>query len=882
MAGDATTNPAATALVMSSARQQATGNNDECASAALETLRSRIDFELDDFQQRAIGALGQGSNVIVSAPTGSGKTLVAEYAIDLARARRQRLFYTAPIKALSNQKFNDLCEEYGSDAVGLLTGDHSIRPDAPVVIMTTEVLRNMIYTGSPQLDDLFAVVLDEVHFLQDPYRGPVWEEIIIHLDREVRLVCLSATVSNAGELGEWVTTLRGTTAVVTEARRPVDLEQLVMFRSRSDERVHLKEISRLRPANDRGRGPDGDRRAGEWSTPSRLAVISELEKRSLLPAIVFIFSRNGCDEAAESARRAGVSLTSPTEQTRIDEILDERLTHLDPTDLVVLGAQRFRERLRNGVAAHHAGMVPTFKEVVETCFAEGLIKVVFATETLAVGINMPARSVVIERLSRFTGEHHRVLSPGEFTQLTGRAGRRGIDLLGSAVVLWNRFVQHEQLVELATSTSFELRSVFAPTFNMAVNLVRTYAEDRARELLAMSFAQFQAERLIVETEAELREAQTRREALRSQAVSPFGDLGDYRRLSAGSGRGPIEGALNRLRLGDVIEVRFGRDRQRAAVISTGHRRSGIRIGTVDADARFRPLTADDLSEAPVPLGSIRLPTHRNPRDRQYRREVAARLRRTRVRRGHRATSEGRPQHPVERDPQLKQRLRALHRLERLDLRIAELDQHRSHHRGLLQQFDSILDLLEVRGYVDRSDWSLTEAGELLASIFHELDLLITETVRGGLLDGASPAEVALLASAFVYEPRSSDGEPVIWSPSSAISERLAAITELSEALNQDQRRLGLNQHRSPNAGFGAIAYAWVSGEALIDVVGDDEITGGDFVRTMKMLVDLLGQLARSAPLAETRRACAQAARLAARDVVTESSFTTVEPLPEER
>ncbi len=867
---------------MSFAPQQVADGNGDTPAAALTALRSRIEFDLDDFQHRAIGALGHGSNVIVSAPTGSGKTMVAEYAIELARARGQRLFYTAPIKALSNQKFNDLCDEYGADAIGLLTGDHAIRPDAPVVIMTTEVLRNMIYTGSHQLDDLFAVVLDEVHFLQDPYRGPVWEEIIIHLDREVQLVCLSATVSNADELGEWVTTLRGPTTVVTENRRPVDLEQFVMFRSRADERVRLKEIATLKRSSDRGRDADARRAVGEWSTPNRLAVITELERRSLLPAIVFIFSRNGCDEAAEAARRAGVSLTSTTEQHRIDAILDERLAHLDPTDLVVLGAQRFRERLRNGVAAHHAGMVPTFKEVVETCFAQGLIKVVFATETLAVGINMPARSVVIERLSRFTGEHHRVLSPGEFTQLTGRAGRRGIDTLGTAVVLWNRFVQVEQLVELATSTSFELRSVFAPTYNMAVNLVRTYSEDRARELLAMSFAQFQAERLIVETEAELREARRRRDALRPQTISPFGDLRDYRRLSTGGGRGPIEGALNRLKLGDVIEVRFGRDRQSAAVISTGHRRSGIRVGIVDTDARFRALTADDFSEVPAPLGHIRLPSHRNPRDRQYRREVAARLRRTRIRRGHRATSDGRPRHGVERDPQLKQRLRALQRLERLDTRIAELDQHRSHHRGLVQQFDAILDLLETRGYVNRADWSLTEAGELLASIFHELDLLVAETVRSGLLDGATPAEVALLASCFVYEPRSSDDEPVVWSPSAAISERLAGIIELSEQLNSEQRRLSLNEHRSPNAGFGAIAYAWVSGEALIDVVGDDEITGGDFVRTMKMLVDLLGQLARSSPLAETRRSCAEAARLAARDVVTDSSFNTVDPPSEDR
>ena len=857
--------------------QRPSPNGADSAAVALTALTARLDFELDEFQREAFEAIGHGSNVIVSAPTGSGKTLVAEYALELAIARGERLFYTAPIKALSNQKFNDLSAEYGSETIGLLTGDHSIRPDAPVVVMTTEVLRNMIYTGSRQLDDLFAVVLDEVHFLQDPYRGPVWEEIIIHLDRRVQLVCLSATVSNADELGAWVTTLRGATAVITESRRPVELEQLLMVQSRRDERIHLEDISGLERSSGHDRAPRDKHRTADWSTPSRLSTIAELKARSLLPAIVFIFSRNGCDEAAETARRAGVRLTSAAERRRIDQILDERLAHLDPTDLVVLGAERFRERLRNGVAAHHAGLVPTFKEVVETCFAEGLIKVVFATETLAVGINMPARTVVIERLSRFTGEHHRVLSPGEFTQLTGRAGRRGIDTRGSAVVLWNRFIVLDQLVELATSTSFQLRSVFAPTFNMAVNLVRTYDEDRARELLAMSFAQFQAERLVVETEAELRDAHRRREELRPQTISPYGDLLDYRTKTTPKARGPIEEALNRLKLGDVIETRFGRDRQTAAVISTGHRRSGMRIGTVDADGRHRTLTSEDLREVPAVVGRIRLPSNRNARDRQFRRDIAARLRRTRLRRGTRIAGtggggRGGGKHPVERDPQLRQRLRALRRVERLDVRIAELEHHRSHHRGLLEQFDAVLGVLSDRGYLDRTQWALTESGDLLASIFHELDLLVAETVRAGLLDGISPAEVAMLVSCFVYEPRTVEPDTMMWSPSAMITDRLASIASLCDDLNADQRRRGLNGHRSPNAGFGAIAYAWVSGESLIDVVGDDEITGGDFVRTMKMLVDLLGQLARSAPQAETRRACAQAAQLAARDVVTETSL----------
>jgi len=478
-------------------------------------LVGRYGFNLDGFQVAALDAWDRGESVLVAAPTGSGKTVVAEYAIDVALRGGRRAFYTAPIKALSNQKYHDLADRLGADRVGLLTGDNAINGDAEVVVMTTEVLRNMIYAHSRSLDDLDVVVLDEVHFLQDAYRGPVWEEVIIHLPAHVRLVCLSATVSNAREFAAWVSTVRGPTAAIVEDRRPVTLDNLYMIGDRTHDRLHvLPTLVNGRPNQDAVR-IDGEaarpKRGGgrttksrrKLYTPWRIDVIEYLEQRSMLPAIFFIFSRNQCNEAAGAVLDAGFHLTSAEERQRIQIIAEQRLDMLDDDDLDVLGYARFISQLLAGVAAHHAGMVTPFKEVVEACFAEGLVKVVFATETLAVGINMPAKTVVIDKLTKFTGDHHSFLSPGEYTQLTGRAGRRGLDEQGYAIVLWSPFVPFEQVALLASSRTFHLNSAFRPTYNMAANLVRTYTREQAHHLLNLSFAQYQGDRELVTLEARL-------------------------------------------------------------------------------------------------------------------------------------------------------------------------------------------------------------------------------------------------------------------------------------------------------------------------------------------------------------------------------------------
>jgi len=467
------------------------------ASAGAAFLAAQS-IDPDRFQVDSVAAIDRDESVVVTAPTGAGKTLIAEAAIARALDSGRRGFYTTPIKALSNQKFGDLIQAYGAERVGLLTGDNSINGDAPIVVMTTEVLRNMIYAGSGALNHLGVVILDEVHYLQDPYRGSVWEEVIIHLPREVQLISLSATIANPGEFTGWVESRRGPTALVVEERRPVPLESTYLV----SDRYHNYAMQRYPIfAPDGGRAnkrvvnmlKKGRGKRPRFSTPRRVEVAEHLQAEGLLPAIYFIFSRAGCDAAAKTVSGSGLSLTGDEEREKIREIATGRTAHLPDEDLDVLGFTSWLAMLETGVAAHHAGMIPAFKETVEELFAAGLIMLVFATETLALGINMPAKAVVLEELSKFNGESHEILRAGDYTQLTGRAGRRGIDERGTAVVLYSRYVPFSTVVDVAGAGSHPLVSSFNPSYNMVVNLVGNYDRRIAEELLQASFAQYRAE-----------------------------------------------------------------------------------------------------------------------------------------------------------------------------------------------------------------------------------------------------------------------------------------------------------------------------------------------------------------------------------------------------
>lgn len=846
-------------------------------------------FPLDDFQIQALDVLDDGRSVLVAAPTGSGKTVVAEYGIAAALADGCRAFYTAPIKALSNQKYLDLCRIHGAAQVGLLTGDNSINGDAPVVVMTTEVLRNMIYAQSRALDRLALVVLDEVHFLQDTYRGPVWEEVIIHLPDTVRLVCLSATVSNAQEVAQWISTVRGPTKAVVETRRPVELEATFLVEDRATDQLQMLPViidGQPNPAGLRldavgsrpvtGRKSRGGTRR-RLATPSRLDVLDHLHAEGLLPAIYFIFSRNQCDEAARSALTGGLRFTNLAERERIGDIVAERLAGLDAADLAVLGDAQFIAQLEAGIGVHHAGMVPAFKEAVERCFAEGLVKVVFATETLAVGINMPARSVVIDKLTKYTGDHHALLTPAEITQLTGRAGRRGIDHEGTAVVLWSPFVSFERVAGLISSRSFRLTSAFRPTYNMAVNLVRTCTRVEAHRLLDLSFAQFQADRDVVEVQARIERLTANLQGLRDEATSPYGDIQDYRRrrgLLKDTGprrdngvRADVEQSLSQLRPGDVVELEHPRHGGRALVLTTAHRTDGVRVTLLTPKRQIVNLMAVDLQAPLWTLGHVDLPQPYAPHRPQFQVEAARRLARARLRTvRRRAFTEDAARHPVEDDPDLPDRLQAAQRADKIERELRELRRRSAgQERTVARRFDDVVALLDRWGHV--SDWALTDAGSVLARTFHECDLLVAEAVTRGLLDGLDAASTAALASVFVYEHRSADTPPPPWFPSNKVKRRWHDIEALSASLASDEERSGLTVHRAPDPTFVAVAYAWASGDGFAELVAEEDMTGGDFVRTMRQLIDLLRQLALVAPHTVTQDTCGAAADLLRRGVV---------------
>ena len=827
--------------------------------------------------------------------------MVAEHAVGLALEGGGRCFYTAPIKALSNQKYNDLRAVLGDGTVGLLTGDHSIDGDAPVVVMTTEVLRNMVYSRSSALRGLRWVVLDEVHFLSDAYRGPVWEEVLIHTPAGVGFVCLSATVSNAAELGEWIEALRGPTDTVVEHRRPIELEPLLMVGDRSSEREHLVPLLVNGRPNPEGHRFDVDRSAlsrhgprgrprSRFSTPRRVETIERLAQDRLLPTIYFIFSRNGCDEAAGRYLDGGARLTDGPERARILEIAERRTAALRDEDLDVLGYDRWLATLQHGVAAHHAGMIPAFREAVEGCFVEGLLKAVFATETLALGINMPARSVVIERLSKFNGESHEFLNPGQFTQLTGRAGRRGIDDHGAAVVLWSPFASFEQVANLAASREFPLASSFRPTYNMTANLVERYDEHEAHDVLSRSFAQFQADRAVVRLRSRRDRLAAELEEMRAGEgtteqvfdVAGYAELKEAaRRARRSSDRPAIERSLERLAPGDVVERVGPRGPRLLVVLSVSHRRGrAVKVRATGTSAHAVDLDAANAGEPLVALAHLDLPVPYQPRDPAYRREAAALLKRVNPKQLRRPPRRDRST-PAEEDPRVALRSHPLHHhpdrdqllaghrsTTRLERELADLDRQVGRRgSGLVRQFDGVLAVLGDTGHVE--GWSLTPSGRRLRRIYHECDLLISLALERGLFDGLTPAGVAAFASCCTHEHRSSEPPPPPTYPDPQLRRRVDSLSQLWSELVVLEKRHRVPATREPEPGFAAAAWLWAEGRELEGIL-DEDLTGGDFVRNARQLIDLLRQLAEVAEEPATRDAARAAAEALLRGVVTSS------------
>jgi ATP-dependent RNA helicase HelY len=909
--------------------------------AAFEAL---YDFDFDDYQLEACRALADGHGVLLAAPTGSGKTVVGEFAVHLALASGRKCFYTTPIKALSNQKYGDLVRRYGAAKVGLLTGDNSINGEAPAVVMTTEVLRNMLYAGSPTLAGLGHVVLDEVHYLADRFRGAVWEEVIIHLPESVALTALSATVSNAEEFGDWLASVRGGTKVIVDEHRPVPLWQHMMVgtrlydlfaghdalesperagsgRSRPQVNPELIRIAHRQQATqrvDRERGPRGGRRsrgsrgtdhrpgrrAGSvprFAAPHRPEAIARLDRMGLLPAITFIFSRAGCDAAVQQCLAVDLKLTTPEEAAEIAAIAARRTADIPSEDLPVLGYDEWLAGLLRGIAAHHAGLLPAFKEVVEELFAAGLIRAVFATETLALGINMPARTVLIERLDKWNGETHADLTAGEYTQLTGRAGRRGIDVEGHAVVLWRPGIDPVAVAGLAGTRTYPLNSSFQPSYNMAVNLVGQVGRERASRLLESSFAQFQADRAVVGL---ARQAARLRDSVAGLAAScERGDFGEYARLRvelsrrerdqskdrSAARRSEVVSSLARLGRGDVVVVRGGRRAGTAVVLEPAADAAAPVLSILNEHRQIRRLSAVECADPVEAVDRITIPGRFNPRSPQHRKDLAAtmrnklagtsgrQLRRSAPRGGsgdaEAAITELRRrlrEHPCHGCPdeqaharQAEKYLRMERELEALDRRIAG----RAH--VVARTFDRVCALLEELAYTEGD--KVTGDGRMLAGIYSELDLLSAECLRRGVWDSLDEAELAACVSALTYEPRRAEDAELPRLPSGRAATALGAMTRLWGELDGIEKKHKLSFLRPPDAGFAARAHAWASGEPLEQLL-DDDMTPGDFVRAVKQLIDLLDQIREAASdtdLATTARSAIAALR---RGVVAYSSI----------
>ncbi|WP_166872315.1 MULTISPECIES: DEAD/DEAH box helicase [unclassified Salinibacterium] len=793
----------------------------------LEAFRAQQKFDLDPFQLAACGTLEEGRSVLVAAPTGAGKTIVAEFAVFLAMFQpAAKVFYTTPMKALSNQKFNELVAEYGASQVGLLTGDTNINSGARIVVMTTEVLRNMLYADSDLLVNLQFVIMDEVHYLADRFRGPVWEEVIIHLPQEVRMVSLSATVSNAEEFGDWLQAVRGDTDVIVSEERPVPLDQHVLVRTKMldlfDSTPGNAAANRVNPelvqlarggagGSDRSgrRHPSARDRRGSWNNDRAAArmdrpdVVALLASKNLLPAIFFIFSRAGCDAAVRQVLRAGISLTERHEREQIRAIAEERCRTLLDEDLAVLGYWEWLDGLERGVAAHHAGLLPAFKEVVEELFQKKLVKAVFATETLALGINMPARTVVLEKLEKFNGEARVPITAGEYTQLTGRAGRRGIDVEGHSVIQWVTGLDPQAVASLASRRSYPLNSSFRPTYNMAVNLIAQFGRDRTREILESSFAQFQADRSVVDLARKVRELEKSLAGYEESMTCHLGDFAEY---------------------------------------------SGIRRELTDLERKG-----------------------------QSRAETASRVERDRRQRQLTALRKRMRQHPCHSCAEREAHARWAERWWRLK---KQRDDFSSQIRGrtgaVSTVFDRVTDVLELTGYltaVGDGDLTLSVHGRTLRRIYGERDLLVAESLRRGAWSALDPAALAAMATAIVYEPRREEGmDSDRMLPRGPFREALSRTEELWSKLDDIEVENKLPGSEPLGTGLCLAMYRWAQGATLESVLSLSDMAAGDFVRWSKQTIDLLDQLSVVAdgPVGRTARQALDAVR---RGIVAYSSVS---------
>lgn len=772
------------------------GYHQEIQTASLiSEFQATLPWQLDPFQVEAMEKLDQSRGVLVSAPTSSGKTMVAEYAIHRAFADGVRAIYTTPLKALSNQKFRDFQRQYGPDRAGLVTGENTINEEAPVVVMTTEILRNLIYEDRARLRDVGYVILDEVHFIDDFPRGSVWEEIVVQAPHHIRLVGLSATIGNYQEVADWMTENRGPVATVFHEQRPVELRLWLSIQNRflplfsAEGQIDQRTWSR---ASEDEESEYRIRRFRSMPSNDLLQVIPELERRAQLPAIYFIFSRRGCQEALQRCSFHAFDLTTPEEKERIDVIAHSRLATLrDPDEMALYNRTVDSAMMRRGLAVHHAGLLPYHKELVEELFQAGLIKVVFATETLALGINMPARAVVISSFTKFDGVNFAHLTTGELTQLMGRAGRRGIDTLGHGIILKEPDVDIGTIYEVAMGEGPVVESKFLPNYNMALSLLRIYSPEEAEALMDRSFGQFQKRLAAARTTERMGNLESRLSDVRSMWSCERCSLDDMARYFA------VEERRRAIR----IELRRLRREQGGAGRRGGRGRRG---------AQRQSLASRETTRLEIES-----------------RDLLAQQRKL----------------SVVHCPQFAEHLSVYGEIRSLEdnLRVgqAEVSQQMDEYARKLRR---LIHILRETGFVEAD--SPTEKGTLASRVYGENTLLVTEALWQGWFEGMTPAEICAVMVMLAAEDRNRDRGPRAPRryPSPAIAQTARLVRSLYFRFSDIERDLDEPNLRTPSHDYIDFAHRWAAGEALDTIPLPQAVDIGDAIKAMKSLYSLLRQL----------------------------------------
>jgi len=746
-------------------------------------------FKLDDFQLEAIRHLEAGKSVVVCSPTGSGKTVVAEYAVEMALMSNKRCYYTTPLKALSNQKLYDLRQKYGENKVGLLTGDLSINRDAPIVVMTTEVFRNMLYGTilgdvHKNLKDVASVVLDECHYMNDSQRGTVWEESIIYAPKDIQLVALSATVANAQELTEWIDDTHGPTELVISDFRPVPL------------RFHYFGERRLYPLINPGGGvntflksrfgkkqrfqhKDKDKKrrpmGGLYTHPGD--VLAQLSARNMLPAIYFLFSRRGCEEAMKMAR--GIPLLLQEEQVELRRQV-EQFTRDNPN----LANHPHIPYLMEGMSVHHAGMLPSWKGMIEKLFQSGLLKVVFATETLAAGINMPARSTVISCIQKRGDEGHRELRASEFLQMSGRAGRRGMDEVGHVVVLHNPFESVEDAAKLAQAPADPLSSRFTPSYGMVLNLLERHSIDDARDLIERSFGQFLINRTLEPTFAQKMALEAELEKLQSPLCP--GEIGDLNLYA-----------------------------KRLEAIRTRHKQ----LKTTEKALKQHTPKGGGPNPGLADLESTRSEIH--------------------------ATLQEAYAMPCHGCPVQKPCSRQTERVGQINKRIKEIDKRVAKETNFYwRTFEALGNILRTLGYLDGN--KPTKLGNMAAAIRGQNELYLTEMAMSGIFNHLNGPELSALLTALVGDEARGGHDSMRVKVSPQVEYALEEAHKLQRKILRLQKDFEVEMPIELGPHQSGLTEMWAQGASWHAIRNATPYDEGDVVRSLRRTLDLCRQYIRAA------------------------------------